>query len=375
MIKEKIAIIGGGIVGSTAAYYLTRNGYSVTLFDEGTGQATRAAAGIICPWFTLRRNQPWYFLVSNGAEFYRQLINDLTNDGYPTADLFQEQGALIIRKNQKSLERDLEQGAIKREKSPSIQEIQTIHSDELTNIFPLLNTPFDATYVQGGARVDGEALIDTLHTAIEDLGGIIIKEKATLKKENTINTKSLGEKIFAKTLLSAGAWLPDLLTPLGYQVDIRPQKGQLYTIYSSEWQDKKWPVVMPPGKVDIIPNDHGEIVIGATHEDDGGYDLTLDPKKLAELTEHAKNWIPNIDQYPIHSTRVGIRAYTSDYAVLVGAVPEMKHTWAVSGLGSSGLTSGPYIGYQWAQLIMTGTWTLNEKDYPIQNYLTKKTIS
>ena len=73
-MKKNLAIIGGGIVGATAAYYALKEGHTVTLYEDGTGQATKAAAGIICPWFTLRRNKPWYYLVSQGAEFYRRFM-------------------------------------------------------------------------------------------------------------------------------------------------------------------------------------------------------------------------------------------------------------------------------------------------------------
>ena len=48
----KVAIIGAGIVGSTAAYYLSKEAkVDVTVYDHGVGQATKAAAGIISPWF------------------------------------------------------------------------------------------------------------------------------------------------------------------------------------------------------------------------------------------------------------------------------------------------------------------------------------
>ena len=41
----KIAIVGAGIVGSTAAYYLSKEkDVEVTVFDHGLGQATKAAA-------------------------------------------------------------------------------------------------------------------------------------------------------------------------------------------------------------------------------------------------------------------------------------------------------------------------------------------
>ena len=61
----KIAIVGAGIVGSTAAYYLSKEkDVEVTVFDHGLGQATKAAAGIISPWFSKRRNKAWYRTVS-----------------------------------------------------------------------------------------------------------------------------------------------------------------------------------------------------------------------------------------------------------------------------------------------------------------------
>ena len=56
---KKVAIIGAGIVGATAAYYLSKESdLEVTVFDHGQGQATKAAAGIISPWFSKRRNRP-----------------------------------------------------------------------------------------------------------------------------------------------------------------------------------------------------------------------------------------------------------------------------------------------------------------------------
>lgn len=62
---KKVAIIGAGIVGATAAYYLSKESdLEVTVFDHGQGQATKAAAGIISPWFSIRILKLLYFLYS-----------------------------------------------------------------------------------------------------------------------------------------------------------------------------------------------------------------------------------------------------------------------------------------------------------------------
>lgn len=64
-------VVGAGILGASTAYHLAKAGAQVTLVDrQDLGQATDAAAGIICPWLTQRRNKAWYQLAKNGAKFY-----------------------------------------------------------------------------------------------------------------------------------------------------------------------------------------------------------------------------------------------------------------------------------------------------------------
>ena len=97
---KNIAVIGGGIVGSTAAYYLSKDpNINVTLFDYQKGQATKAAAGIICPWFSKRRNKPWYRLSNQGAHFYLDLLQDMAADGLQTK-AYQKKTTWIVKKKE-----------------------------------------------------------------------------------------------------------------------------------------------------------------------------------------------------------------------------------------------------------------------------------
>ena len=100
----KVAIIGAGIVGSTAAYYLSKEAQvDVTVYDHGVGQATKAAAGIISPWFSKRRNKAWYRLARLGADFYQELVADLAKDGIET-DFYQQTGVYLLKKKEEKLE-------------------------------------------------------------------------------------------------------------------------------------------------------------------------------------------------------------------------------------------------------------------------------
>src|SRR5690625_1869672 len=75
---EKVTIVGTGMIGATAAYELAKQGFEVTMIDSYVeGRATSAAAGIICPWITKRRNKAWYELARIGAEYLEDIIPDL----------------------------------------------------------------------------------------------------------------------------------------------------------------------------------------------------------------------------------------------------------------------------------------------------------
>ena len=119
----------------------------------------------------------------------------------------------------------------------------------------------------------------------------------------------------------------------------------------------------------MIPFAGGKLSLGATHENDMGFDLTVDETLLQKMEEAALPHYPVLSEATSRSERVGIRAYTSDFSPFFGQVPELSGVYAASGLGSSGLTTGPIIGYHLAQLIQEKELTLDPLNYPIENYV------
>ena len=56
-------IIGGGIMGLSIAYHLQQHTDTIVYDRQDEGQATKASAGIICPWVSQRRNKLWLDMV------------------------------------------------------------------------------------------------------------------------------------------------------------------------------------------------------------------------------------------------------------------------------------------------------------------------
>ena len=362
----KVAIIGAGIVGSTAAYYLSKEAQvDVTVYDHGVGQATKAAAGIISPWFSKRRNKAWYRLARLGADFYQELVEDLAKDGIET-DFYLQTGVYLLKKKEEKLDELYQLALSRREESPLIGELAILDQRSASELFSGLKGFERLLYASGGARVDGQLLVSRLLEA---------SQVKVVKKEVSLTPLAPGyqidHQIFDQVILSTGAWLGNILEPLGYEVDVRPQKGQLRD-YQVEQDMGAYPVVMPEGEWDLIPFPGGKLSLGATHENDMGFDLTVDENLLRQMAEVASPFYPSLKEALISGERVGIRAYTSDFSPFFGQVPDLSNVYAASGLGSSGLTTGPIIGYHLAQMLQGRSGVLDPADYPTERYIKKK---
>ena len=363
---KKVAIVGAGTVGATAAYYLSKEAdVKVTVYDHGLGQATKAAAGIISPWFSKRRNKAWYKMARLGADFYIDLLNDLQESGQEV-DFYQRSGVFLLKKDESKLEELYKLALQRKDESPLIGELAILDQATASNLFPGLEGFERLLYASGGARVDGQLLVTHLLEASQVK---VIKDRVTIIPVSS--GYQIGNQIFDQVVLATGAWLGDILEPLGYEVDVRPQKGQLRD-YQVPQDMGAYPVVMPEGEWDLIPFSGGKLSLGATHENDMGFDLTVDENLLQQMAEAASPFYPNLKDTMISGERVGIRAYTSDFSPFFGQVPNLSGVYTASGLGSSGLTTGPIIGYHLAQMLQGRSGELDPADYPTERYIKKK---
>lgn len=359
----KVAVIGGGIVGATCAYYLSKEKVDFTVFDYGVGQATKASAGIISPWFSKRRNKPWYKMARLGADFYLKLVGDLQNDGVET-NFYKQSGVYLLKKDDSKLEELLELAETRKELSPMIGELKIISLDDARLTIPNFDNNGRVLYASGGARIEGQRFVNSLLNAAH---ANVIREKVSIELED--GRYKINGECFDKIVIAAGAWVKDILEPLGYDVDVRPQKGQLRDYQITDKNSGSYPVIMPEGELDIIPFEDGIISVGATHENDMGFDLTIDKNKLDEFEDEAKLFMPILEDATIINERVGIRAYTSDFSPFYGEIPESEGLYVASGLGSSGLTTGALIGYELVNIIMNKDTILDSKDYPVSRYI------
>lgn len=368
---NKFIVIGSGILGASTAYQLAKMGADVLIIDrKDKGQATDAAAGIICPWISQRRNQAWYRLAKAGARFYPELMEELKSEG-ETETGYAQVGALSIHQDLEKISNMEERARKRKADAPEIGDITRLNENETHEQFPLLEEGYHSVRISGAARVDGRALRDALIRSAQRKGAIVIDGDASLEYQSSrVTGVTVGTDSYSadKTIVCAGAWAGQLLQPLGIRLDIRFQKAQIMHLQVQDSQDTgNWPVIMPPSDQYLLAFDQQKIVIGATHENEiEGYDTRITAGGMQEILNKGLTLAPGLANSTFQEVRVGFRPFTPGFLPVIGAVPDWDDLLAANGLGASGLTMGPFIGNQLAKLALGKTLDIDIQDYDIR---------
>ncbi|MFJ6413080.1 NAD(P)/FAD-dependent oxidoreductase [Terribacillus saccharophilus] len=349
-----IAIIGAGIAGSVTAYKLAKAGMQVTVIDRfDQGQATDAAAGIVCPWLSQRRNKDWYQLAKGGARYYPEIIEELRVDGEEETG-YARVGALSLHQDPKKLEAMQKRAEKRRDDAPEMGAITMLEEDDVRRIFPLLAPGFGAVHVSGAARVDGRALRNSLHRAAKKYNARFVSADAHLSMTAGQIAVTAGDEewIPDQVVVTAGAWAKELLEPLGYSLQVSFQKAQICHLQLDAVQTEDWPVIIPPNDQYLLAFPDGRMVAGATHENDDEMNTKITAGGVHEVLSKAMQLAPELAEAMLTETRVGFRPFTPGFLPVFGRLPKHQNLYVMNGLGASGLTMGPFVASQLTKLIM-----------------------
>ncbi|WP_025730503.1 NAD(P)/FAD-dependent oxidoreductase [Heyndrickxia ginsengihumi] len=352
---QSYIVVGAGILGASTAYHLAKSGAKVTLVDrKEVGQASSAAAGIICPWLSQRRNKAWYSLAKSGARYYHTLIKQLEIDG-ETNTGYKQVGAISLHTDRAKLDKMEERAFTRREDAPEIGEISRLSASETKTLFPLLAEEYASVHISGAARVNGKELLHSLISAAKKHGATLYKGDATLtvERKKVVGVQVNGHAMECdQVIVTAGAWANELLQPLGIQFLVTHQKAQIMHFQLKNVDTSSWPVVMPPSDQYILAFENGRIVAGATHENTDEFDCSVTAGGIHEVLTKALNVAPGLANSTVLETRVGFRPFTPGFLPVIGKLPEYDGLLVANGLGASGLTAGPYLGAELAALAL-----------------------
>ncbi|MHB8504851.1 MAG: NAD(P)/FAD-dependent oxidoreductase [Acidimicrobiales bacterium] len=331
-----VVVVGAGIVGASVALHLAETGAEVVVVDAGrTGRATLAGAGIV-PAATVAPASPLEALRSRAAAAYPALAARAGGAGYQVV------GELVVEVPGRQLEAAAEDAVAAHGKGTAV-----LGPGEAAGSFPYLDPSLGAVWIPGTARVDGEALrVGLLEAAVAAGAAVRTGEAAVAAGARSVEGAVVaGERVGAgAVVLAAGAWTAALAAGAGVRVPVEPQRGQI-AHFGVEEDTSSMPVVARVGRWHyLVTFGDRRVVAGATREAGSGFDPRLTAAGVAEVVTEALAVAPGLAGATLRELRVGLRPTTPDLLPLLGPVPGVGGLFLATGMGSGGLTLGPYCG-------------------------------
>lgn len=367
---DDVIVIGGGIVGASAAYRLARSGARVTLLDRAdVGQATAAGAGIIAPGASYHPPAAFFPLAFRAVGYYDTLLAALAEDGEMETG-FAVVGLLHVATTEaeatalplllRLIEERRAAGA------PRIGAIQTLTGDKARALFPALGVCLGAIHISDAARVDGRLLRDAMRRAAARHGARIVTGSAEAIRETggavevIVNGETLTTLTAGAAILAGGAWSGALVESLGagegVEVGLRlpvfPQRGQILHLRLPGRETAHWPIVVGFHSHYLLTFPQDRVVAGATRESDAGFDARMTAGGVREALDEALRIAPGLTDATLDEVRVGLRPASPDGLPLLGRMPGYERLYVATGHGASGLQLGPYSGALVADLAL-----------------------
>jgi D-amino-acid dehydrogenase len=325
-----VAVIGGGLVGTTAAYEFGRAGARTVLFDAAdAGKATDAGAGILSPETAKRADDAWTTLVRAAGNYYDELLPQLDGDtGWARCGILQ----LATR------DTDVPPWEWVAEHATGGREIS---SDEARAMCPVLGPVVRALHHPAAARVDGRLMCAAVQRAAVSHG-------VEVRNERVDDVRALDA---GAVVIAGGAWSARVAEQLGVQLPVGPVRGQIMHLDVPDHDTAAWPIVQPVYGHYMVPWPDAHVAVGATVED-AGFATDVTAGGVFEVLRESLRVMPGLDTARVREVRVGLRPWSVDDMPILGAVPGTTNTFVATGHGANGLLCGPVSGAAVADLVL-----------------------
>ncbi len=307
-----MAVVGGGIVGSSLAYDLVKAGATVALVDRhDRSRATDAGAGILSPETGWEADPLRYAFAEAAAAHYEELARRLAEDAAGDCG-FSVTGSLLVAQRPGDDPVMDQLLALAAGRSPGA--LEEIDPADAVSRFPPLTSPRRAVLNRAARRVDGRVLNAALRRGALRHGLEMIDSGVTglgvdRSRSLVVGVETRGGSVPAGTVvLAAGAWTASLVAPLGVELPVSPLKGQIVHLAMPSTDTATWPIVQPVLGFYLVPWPDGRVVCGGTMEADAGFDERPTADGLHQLLREALLVAPGLSEASVVETRGRVAA-------------------------------------------------------------------
>jgi heterotetrameric sarcosine oxidase gamma subunit len=392
--QAHVVIIGGGIIGCSVAYHLTKLGWNDVLIlerKELTSGTTWHAAGLIV---TPDSDE----LAVEMATYTRELIKSLEVETSQSTG-FKEIGYLQLACTPDWLEERRRMAVAARRLGVNYQEISPA---EVKKLWPLADTsdvlagfytpedgranPVDVTMAlakgakMGGAKIFEETEVVGINKENGCVTGVVTN-KGEIKAEIVVNC--------------AGLWGRQLGKLAGVNVPLQAAEHYYLLTQPIEGVHPDLPIIEDFERFSYFREEVGGLLVGffepiaapwgvdGIPKDFAFGEINPDWDRMMPYVEIAMSRVPVVKNAGIHKFFCGPESFTPDGGPLLGEAPELKNFFVAAGLNSLGILQSGGVGKIMAEWIVNGYCPVESQHIDIarclkfqgtQKYLTDRTV-
>jgi glycine oxidase len=357
----RVLIVGGGVVGCSIAYFLSKRDVRVTVVEMGEigGQASGSAAGLLAPIRPLSEQDSFKALQLAGISRFPLFIPEL-EEASGLAVGYQQTGTLRILPPEKITPASDWAEAWRQ----AGYRIEVLTPEEARVREPLLYLG-----LHGAVSITDEAQVDPAQL-VKAFAQVARKSGATIYDHTEVvafgRSKS-GDRIEGvwtrrgdllgcdHLVIAAGTWSAKMGDWLGVSLPIRPVRGEIVALQQPSTPLRT--IIFDEGVIDeniyIAPKPDGTVIIGATKAD-VGFDTSVSAGGVQHLLDVAIRLLPALATCPIVRMWACLRPKTPDSRPLLGPLPGWSNVTVASGHSGFGITLSVITGETVAELVATG---------------------
>ncbi len=397
----QVVIIGGGIIGCSIAYHLTKLGWrDIVLLERSqlTAGTTWHAAGLVSSGGF--RTETTIKMAKYTVDLFARLGKETGQDTG-----FSPIGHLELACNMEELDSIRRAADFGRGFGIDIEEVS---ASQIQKMWPLMDTsdvvagiytaqdgrtnPVDTTMALAkGAKMGGARIFeDTKVTGIKSKNGRVtgvVTSKGDIEAEYVVNC--------------AGMWARELGKLAGVNVPLHAAEHYYLITEPIEGMHRELPIVEESGAYAYYREEHGGLLVGVFEPVAGPWgmvrpgglggipenfsfgEIPPDWDRLMPYLDKAMDRIPVSKNAGVHVLFCGPESFTPDLGPLMGEAPELKNFYVAAGFNSLGILLGGGAGQIMAQWIVDGLPSVDvseiniERMSPFQNnpkYLRDRTV-
>jgi len=373
IMESEVVVVGGGVIGSSVAYYLSKKGVNVTLLEKrGICLGTSGSCDGFC---FVQSKKPGLIskLALESFNEFERLCKELPHPIY-----YKRSGGLVLIEN--SFEEKIMEEFVKRQREHGI-DVKIIDIEKAKEFCPLIADDLvGATY----SPLDGQ--VNPLHLNIAFLEGIkqnggqvlfktevekIIVENKSIKEIRTINNIRIRTGVVVN---AAGVESPVIGEMVGVKIPVRPKRGQILVteklppLVKVPIMDAKYIAVkLNP---DVLKNvdeklkklgvgliveqtEAGTILLGSTREL-VGYNKNVTFEGMKSIAKNVLRYLPKLGQFNIIRAFAGLRPSTPDGYPIIGSTKKVEGFIVATGHEGDGIALSPITGRLVSEIITEG---------------------